>query len=154
VSGVAYWVWKAKNQRAVEIDFRSKKVGDVKVLKSYKDLIVYQKGYNLALDVYRITKDYPQDERFGLISQMRRSAVSIPINIAEGYRRNSINEYIQFVHIAYGSCGELETLISLSRDLEFIDKDRFTKLYELQEEVSKLLNGLIKSLSNPKRRKM
>ena len=127
-------------------------MSDVQALKSYKDLIVYQKGYNLALDVYRVTKDYPQDERFGLISQMRRSAVSIPINIAEGYRRNSINEYIQFVHIAYGSCGELETLIALSRDLEFIDKDRFTKLYELQEEVSKLLNGLIRSLLNKRKR--
>jgi four helix bundle protein len=55
-------------------------VSDVQTLKSYKDLIVYQKGYNLALDVYRVTKEYPQDERFGLISQMRRSAVSIPIN--------------------------------------------------------------------------
>lgn len=129
-------------------------MSNVRVLKSYKDLIVYQKGYRLALDVYRVTKEYPPDERFGLISQMRRCAVSIPLNIAEGYRRNSIKEYIQFVHIACGSCGELETLISLSRDLEFIDYECFAKLYELQEEVSKLLNGLIKSLTKSTKRKV
>jgi four helix bundle protein len=121
-------------------------------LKSYKDLIVYQKGYNLSLDIYRITKPYPKDEKYGLVSQMRRSAVSIPCNIAEGYSRKNIKEYIQFLYISYGSCSELETLLSLSKDLEYIDDDSFLKLYELQEEVSKLLNGLIKSLLNKKER--
>jgi len=120
------------------------------MIKSYKDLIGYQKGYTLALQIYKVIKDYPQDERFGLISQMRRSAVSIPCNIAEGYSRKNIKEYLQFLYVAYGSCSELETLISLSRDLGLLDSEKYIKLYELQEEVSKILNGLIKSLLQKK----
>ncbi|HBH87856.1 MAG TPA: four helix bundle protein [Syntrophaceae bacterium] len=121
------------------------------MLNSYKDLIVYQKGYSLSLKIYKVTIDYPHDERFGLISQMRRSAVSIPCNIAEGYSRKNIKEYLQFLYIAYGSCSELETLLSLSKDLGLLNSDKYTKLYGLQEEVSKLLNGLIKSLSKQKK---
>jgi four helix bundle protein len=114
-------------------------------------LIVYQKGYNLSLEIYRVTKDYPQDERFALISQMRRSAVSIPCNIAEGYSRKNIKEYLQFLYVAYGSCSELETLISLSQDLGLLERKKYEKLCSSQEEVSKLLNGLIKSLSQHKK---
>jgi four helix bundle protein len=120
------------------------------MLSSYKDLIVYQKGYNFSLEIYQATKYYPQDERFGLTSQMRRSAVSIPCNIAEGYCRKNVKEYLQFLYIAYGSCSELETLISLSQDLNLLDSEKYAKLHTLQEEVSKLLNGLIKSLSHKK----
>ena len=118
-------------------------------MQSYKDLIAYQKGYKLALEVYQATKEYPKEEIYGLTSQMRRSAVSIPCNISEGYRRGHRKEYVQFLHMANGSCGELETLLSLSRDLDLIGKDVFDKLYQLQEEVSKLLRGLILSLSKP-----
>jgi four helix bundle protein len=121
------------------------------MLKSYKNLIVYQKGYSLSLEIYKVTKDYPRDERFGLISQMRRSAVSIPCNIAEGYGRKNIKEYLQFLYVTCGSCSELETLISLSQDLRLLDNEKYAKLYTLQEEVSKLLNGLIKSLSHEKK---
>ena len=120
------------------------------MLKSYKDLIGYQKGYNLSLQIYKVTKEYPQDEKYGLISQMRRSAVSIPCNIAEGYSRKNIKEYLQFLHVAYGSCSELETLLSLSRDLGLLDSERYLKIYELHEEVSKILNGLIKYLLQKK----
>ena len=94
-------------------------------IKSYKDLIAYQKGYKLALEIYKITKNYPKEEIYGLISQMRRSAVSIPCNIAEGYRRGHRKEYLQFLHMAYGSCSELETLLSLSRDLGYIERGVF-----------------------------
>ena len=114
-------------------------------MKSYKDLVAYQKSYELALGTYQITRNYPKEEIYGLVSQMRRSAVSVPCNIAEGYRR-SRKEYIHFLHIAHGSCSELETLLSLSRDLKFIDESRIRKLYELQEEVSRLLTGLVTSL--------
>jgi four helix bundle protein len=122
------------------------------VLKSYKDLIVYQKGYKLSLEIYKATIDYPYDERFGLVSQMRRSSVSIPCNIAEGYSRKYIKEYLQFLYVAYGSCSELETLLALSKDLGLLNGEKYSKLYDLQEEVSKLLNGLIKSLSQKKKR--
>ncbi len=123
------------------------------MVQSYKDLIVYQKSYKLALKIYQTTKNYPKEEIYGLISQMRRSSVSIPCNIAEGYRRGHRKEYIQFLHMAHGSCGELETLLSLSQDLGLIEKDSFENLYRLEEEVSKLLKGLIVSLSKPPRGK-
>jgi four helix bundle protein len=116
-------------------------------MQSYKDLIAYQKGYKVTLKIYQITKDYPREEIYGLTSQMRRSAVSIPCNIAEGYRRGHRKEYIQFLNMAHGSCSELETLISLSHDLGLMSEQVFEELYGLQEEVSKLLNGLISSLS-------
>ena len=121
-------------------------------MQSYKDLIAYQKGYKLALEIYQATKEYPKEEIYGLTSQMRRSAVSIPCNIAEGYRRGHRKEYIQFLNMANGSCGELETLLALSFDLGLLAKDVFAELYSLQEEVSKLLNGLISSLSRPSRK--
>lgn len=116
-------------------------------MESYKDLVVYRKAYQLSLEIYRTTKSYPKDEIYGLVSQMRRSAVSIPCNIAEGYRRGHRKEYLQFLHIAHGSCGELETLLSLSSDLTFIDKGVFGRLYQLQEDISRLLRALIASLS-------
>ena len=121
------------------------------MVQSYKDLIVYQKAYKLALEIYRITKNYPKEEVYGLVSQMRRSSVSIPCNIAEGYRRGHRKEYIQFLHMAHGSCGESETLLSLSYDLAMIDRDTFEKLYPMQEEVSRLL--MILSLVEPTRKK-
>lgn len=115
-------------------------------MKSYKELTVYQKSYQLSLQVYQITLKFPQEEKFGLTSQMRRAAVSIPCNIAEGYRRRGRKEYIQFLHIALGSCGELETLLSLSKDLEMTENSKFDTIYLLQEEVSKMLGKLITSL--------
>lgn len=126
-------------------------MGEGKKIQSYRDLIVYQKGYRLTLEVYRVTRKFPKEELFGLVSQMRRSAVSIPCNIAEGYRRNHRKEYVQFLHISLGSCGELETLISLSRDLNMVENDDLADLYSLQDEISRLLRGLINSLSPPKR---
>ena len=117
-----------------------------KEIRSYKDLIVYQKTYELALNIYKATKDFPKTEQFGLVSQMRRASVSIPSNIAEGYRRKYRKEYIQFLNIAYGSSGELETQISLSHDLAMLDDNNFNLLQGLNEEVSKLLFKLIKSL--------
>ena len=124
----------------------------MKKIQSYKDLIVYQKSYKLSLEIYKVTKKFPSSEIYGLISQMRRSAVSIPCNVAEGYRRGHRKEYIQFLYVAQGSCGELETLISLSKDLGFLDEQTFHGLYQAQDEISRLLRGLIFSLSNPKRK--
>jgi len=115
-------------------------------IKSYKDLIAYQKAYELVLNIYKVTKDFPKIEQFGLVSQMRRASVSIPSNIAEGYRRKNRKEYIQFLNIAYGSSGELETQISLSHDLAMLGDNNFKTLQGLIEEVSKLLFNLLKSL--------
>lgn len=116
-------------------------------IESYKDLTVYQKAYQLTLDVYKVTKEFPTGEMYGLVSQMRRSASSIPANIAEGYRRGHRKEYIQFLHIALGSCAELETFLCLSKDLGYLPDALFDQSYKNQDDVSKLLRGLLLSLS-------
>ena len=116
-------------------------------IKSYKDLIVYQKAYQLSLHIYRVTKSFPKAEIYGLVSQMRRSAISIPANIAEGYRRGHRKEYIQFLRIAQGSCGELETFLSMSKDLGFIKEKDFEELENAQDEISRLLQALISALA-------
>ena len=121
-------------------------------MQSYKELFVYQKGYQLSLEIYRVTNNFPKEELYGIVSQMRRAAISIPCNIAEGYRRGHRKEYIQFLYIAQGSCGELETLLSLSKDLRFLDEQTFNNLYQSQDEISRLLRGLIFSLSKPKKK--
>jgi four helix bundle protein len=120
-------------------------------MESYKKLTVYQKSGALVLKIYQTSKDFPREEIFGLTSQLRRSAVTIPCNIAEGYRRGHRREYIQFLYIARGSCGELETLLSLSENLGLIDTETFEGLSEEQDEVSRLLYGLIRSLTKPKK---
>ena len=118
-----------------------------KQIRSYKDLIVYQKAYQLSLNIYRVTESFPKVEVYGMVSQMRRSAMSIPANIAEGYRRGHRKEYIQFLRIAQGSCGELETFMSMSKDLGFITEKDFSGLDTAQDEISRLLQALISSLS-------
>jgi four helix bundle protein len=117
-----------------------------KKMQSYKDLIAYQKAYQLTLDIYKSTKRFSKEELFGIVSQMRRSAVSIPCNISEGYCRNHRKEYVQFLNIALGSCGELETLLSLSRDLGYISQSDFENLYGSRAEVSRILWKLADSL--------
>ena len=115
------------------------------MLKNYKELVVWQKSYKLCLEIYRVTKKFPNEERYGLTSQTRRAAVSIPSNIAEGYGRKSTAEYVQFLYIAYGSTCELETQLLLCRDLRYI----VSKVEILQDhigEIERMLKALINSL--------
>ena len=92
------------------------------MLKNYKDLKVWQKSYELCLEIYRITAKFPKEERYGLTSQIRRSVVSIPSNIAEGYGRKTTLDYVRMLYISYGSVCELETQILLAGDLDLIEK--------------------------------
>lgn len=123
------------------------------MLRNYKELKVWQKSYQLCLDIYKITKAFPNEERYGLISQIRRSSVSVPSNIAEGYGRKTTSEYIHSLYIAYGSNCELETQVQLSYDLGYIKTELIKKLSEDVGEVERMLKALIKSLekkhSNP-----
>src|SRR4030067_3372359 len=98
------------------------------MLKNYKELKVLEKSYQLCLDVYKITMSFPKEERYGLTSQIRRAAVSVPSNIAEGYGRKTTREYIQALYIAYGSNCELETQILLSADLGYIKAEKLVEL--------------------------
>lgn len=115
-------------------------------VKSYKDLIVWQKAMVLVKDLYVITKKYPKEEIYGLTSQLRRSAVSVACNIAEGQARNSTGEFKQFLGISKGSLAELETLLLLSKDLNMISAMELEEIIKLTDEVGKLLNGLLNSL--------
>ena len=116
------------------------------ILKNFKELKVWQKAYQLCLDVYTITNDFPADEKFGLISQIRRAAVSIPPNIAEGYGRRTTPDYIRSLYIAYGSNCELETQALMAGDLAYIAMEEQKALLEKISEVERMLKALIKSL--------
>ncbi len=105
-------------------------------IKSYKDLIVWKKSYELVKEVYKISSYLPERECYGLQSQIRRSAVSVPSNIAEGYRRKTTGAYIQFLNIAYGSAGELETQLLLCKDLYNLNSNF---ALQLLDEVSRML---------------
>ena len=113
--------------------------------QTYKDLIVWQKGIALVSQVYRLTQAFPKEELYGLTSQLRRAAVSIPSNLAEGQGRLSTREFRQFTAIAKGSLHELETQLIIARDLGYLDMTH--PVFEQLSEVARLLNGLLNSLS-------
>jgi four helix bundle protein len=111
--------------------------------ENYRDLIAWQRAKSLALSVYRYTRLFPRDEIYGLTSQMRRAAVSVPSNIAEGKGRHSQKELVQFLYHARGSLLELETQLSIAYDLEYIDLPVFEGLQSQTDELGRILNGLI-----------
>ena len=115
-------------------------------VKSYRDLIVWKKSVELVQDVYMLTAGFSSNERFGLTSQMRRSAVSIPSNIAEGWGRKRTGNYIQFLSIASGSLAELTTQVEISYRLGFFDKDQFDVLESKMMEIGRMLFVLIQKL--------
>ncbi len=114
-------------------------------VKSFRELTFWVKSMVLAKEIYRLTDSFPKQETYGLSSQMRRSAVSIPSNIAEGKQRNNLREYIQFLGIAYGSSAELETQMLLAIDI-YGNKDEYTKAFHILHEVQRILNAVIKKL--------
>jgi len=114
-------------------------------LESYKQLVVWQKSIELVKEVYKLTDNFPKSELYGLISRMRRCAVSVPSNIAEGYKRRNLGEYIQFLSIADASAAELETQIIIAKDL-YLKLD-FRKAEFLLDEVQKMLITIIKKLA-------
>jgi four helix bundle protein len=114
--------------------------------KGYRKLIVWQKADTLAFQVYLITKNFPKDELFGLISQMRRAAVSVPANIVEGYARFSKKEKGQFYNIANGSLAELEYYIDFSYKLGYLTNSQYNNLKSLREEVGRLLRGFMRAV--------
>ena len=118
------------------------------MLKNYKELKVWQKAYQLCIMIYKVTKHFLTEEKYGLTSQIRRSAVSVPSNIAEGYGRKTTQEYLQSLYIAYGSHCELETQVMLSKDLGYVKPEDVGNLQRDIEEVERMLKALIKSLQN------
>jgi four helix bundle protein len=115
-------------------------------IKNFQDLRIWQKGIEVVKDLYLLTKKFPKEELYGLTSQMRRSAVSIPSNIAEGFRRYHNKEYKQFLYIALGSCAELETQIIIANELDYINETDKTELIEKIKYICRMTVKLIQKL--------
>ena len=117
-------------------------------IASFTDLHVWQEGHRLVVIIYKLTEKFPKDQLFSLVNQMQRCTVSITSNIAEGFSRKGIKEKVQFYYTALGSLTELQNQLLIARDLKFITKDEFTDSANQTIVVSKLLNGIIKSVKN------
>lgn len=121
-----------------------------KPIRDYKDLHVWQKGMELAKQVYLLTGRFPSEEKYGLISQMRRAAVSVPSNIDEGQARNTTGEFVQFISHAEGSAAELDTQLRLSMDLGYCVAANVSEIFRLLTDIQKMLKRLRHSLTtNP-----
>jgi four helix bundle protein len=114
------------------------------LIKTFREIIAWQKAHELTLGIYEITETFPKSEIFGLTSQIRRSSVSIPANIAEGFKRKTKNDSLHFYNIAEGSLEELKYELLLSRDLKYINEQRYGELSSLADEVGKLIHGWMK----------
>lgn len=118
--------------------------------QSYRDLLVWQKSILLAKTIYKLTTEFPSEEKFGLISQMRRAAVSVPSNIAEGQARNTTGEFVQFISHAEGSLAELDTQLTLAAELGFLPQDKVKPCADSIDELRRMLNGLRRVVSGQK----
>ncbi|MEX0347659.1 MAG: four helix bundle protein [Rhizobiaceae bacterium] len=112
-------------------------------VKSYRDLIVWQKAMDLSVEIYRVSEAFPNEERFGLISQVRRSSVSIVANIAEGFGRDSKRDFVRYLRISQGSLKETETHLLLSQRLGMVDGKQMEAGLSLSDEIGKMLRSLI-----------
>lgn len=115
-------------------------------IKNYKDLIIWQKSIMLVKIIYQITQSFPKEEQYGITNQLRRCAVSIPSNIAEGYGRNSTNDYIRFLQIATGSLYELETQVEISFQLNYMTQLQKDEVFNLCTEIDKMIYSLIQKI--------
>jgi len=118
----------------------------VEKIRNFRDLDVWKKGIKIVREVYRITDTFPKQELYGLVSQMQRSSVSIPSNIAEGFNRLHNKEFKQFLYVALGSCAELETLVEVATELKYIDERKKSYILENLDHESRMLSNLIKKV--------
>ncbi len=114
-------------------------------IQSFTDLEVWKQAHKLVIEIYRVTKKFPKEERYSLVDQMRRAAISITSNIAEGFSRQGKKEKLQFYFMARGSLTELQNQLLVARDIEYLITEEFNKIAQQSISVHKLLNGLIKS---------
>jgi len=119
-------------------------------MKTYRELIVWRKSMDFVTSIYQVSKLFPNDENFGLTSQLRRSAISIPSNISEGYGRNSLNDYIRFLNISVGSLYEVQTQIEIAFNLKYIENEQFKSIYDSTREIERMMSSLIRKLNEKK----
>ncbi|MBV5286916.1 MAG: four helix bundle protein [Methyloversatilis discipulorum] len=117
-------------------------------VRSYRDLLVWQRAMDLALGIYALSRSFPDSERFAMVSQLRRAAVSVPSNIAEGHARSSTRDFLRFLSIASGSLAELETQLILAHRLDYLDQDRLDSTLVLAGETGRMIRGLQTSLAS------
>jgi four helix bundle protein len=115
-------------------------------IRSYRDLIIWQRTKTCVVSIYKATENFPPSELYGLTAQMRRAAISMPSNIAEGFRRKSQKDKLQFIRIAYSSGAELETQLEISRDLGYLNEKDFNNLAGKLDEIMKMINKTINAL--------
>ena len=115
-------------------------------IKNFRELDVWQMGKDICLLVYKITGKFPKNEMYGIVSQMRRAAISVPSNIAEGFNRYHNKEFRQFLYIALGSCAELETQLEITHELKYFNADEYKILQDKLVLLSKMLRNFIKKL--------
>lgn len=116
-------------------------------IATYRDLIVWRKAVDFVTRIYDATRQFPEDERFGLTSQLRRSSVSIPSNIAEGHGRYATNDYLRFLRIATGSLCEVQTQLLIAKNLSFLSESSYNQLDELTKEIERMLSSMIRKLN-------
>ena len=115
-------------------------------IKTYRDLNIWNAGIELVKDIYKLTVKFPKQETYGLVSQMRRSAISISSNVAEGFRRYHNKEYKQFLYVSLGSCAELETQVTIAKELKYIQGDKEAVLLERLDHICRMISNLLKKL--------
>jgi four helix bundle protein len=123
-------------------------MNDEKKINDYRDLLVWQKGIGLAKQIYQLTQPFPNEERFGLISQIRRAAVSVPSNIAEGQARSGKKEFIQFLYISRGSLAEIDTQCLIAKELGYLTDKQYEDIYSRIDELKRMLYSLIDKLGS------
>ncbi|MDA8137859.1 MAG: four helix bundle protein [Desulfobacteraceae bacterium] len=114
--------------------------------KTYRDLIVWQKAVQFVTEIYSVLKSFPKEELFGLTAQIKRSAISIPSNIAEGYGRKSTKDYLRFLQIAMGSIFEIQTQLEISKNLQFLPEKSFAEFYDKSREIERMLSSMISKI--------
>lgn len=117
-----------------------------KKIETYRDLNVWNLGIDLVKDIYKLTEGFPKHEIYCIVSQMRRSAISIPSNIAEGFKRYHNKEYKHFLYITLGSCAELETQITIAKELKYLPEAKETILLEKTDHIGRMITNLLKKL--------
>ncbi|CAI2769306.1 four helix bundle protein [Flavobacterium collinsii] len=115
-------------------------------MNTFRDLLIWQKSMNLVTEIYQITNSFPKEEIYGLSSQIRRSSVSIPSNIAEGYGRDGNNDYLKFLNIAMSSLFEMQTQLEISFNLKYLSENRFNKINGESREIERMLSAFIRKI--------
>jgi len=120
----------------------------LKTMKTFRELLVCQKSMSFVTEIYKVSKSFLDDENFVLSSQIRKSAISVPSNISEGYGRDGLKDYLRFLNIAIASLFELQTQLEIAYNLEYIKEEKFNSLYDLSREIERMLSSFIRTIKS------